>query len=224
MIFDGEPVAPFLSFASKYMKLQILYQDESLVALNKPHGLLSVPGIGDDKFDSVATRMQAQIPDAKIVHRLDCATSGVMLMAVGIEAQRELNRQFRDREVAKEYLAVVKGVVGEVHGVITIPMRGDPDDRPRQLIDYQLGKNAVTEWTVISTESDRTRLLLKPVTGRTHQLRVHCMGMGFPIVGDGLYNPEEDARADRMMLHAEKIEFNHPVSGQRMCMRAVCEF
>ena len=206
------------------MSLQILYQDESLVVLNKPEGLLSVPGLGENKFDSVATRIQAQVPDAKIVHRLDCYTSGVMLMAIGLESQRELNRQFRDREVAKEYLAVVNGIVSEVRGVIEIPIRGNPDDRPRQVIDYQLGKEAVTEWTVLGIENNRTRLLLKPVTGRTHQLRVHCMGMGFPIVGDGLYNPGEDIRADRMMLHAEKIEFSHPVSGQRMSMRADCEF
>ena len=192
--------------------------------LNKPAGLLSVPGRGEDKFDSVATRIQAQIPEAKVVHRLDCFTSGVMLMAIGLEAQRELNRQFRDGEVAKEYLAVVNGAVNEVNGIINIPMRGNPDDRPRQIIDYQLGKHATTKWTVIKVENNRTRLLLEPVTGRTHQLRVHCMAMGFPIVGDGLYNPDVDERADRMMLHAETIEFSHPVSGQRMRMRADCEF
>jgi tRNA pseudouridine32 synthase/23S rRNA pseudouridine746 synthase len=203
---------------------QILYQDEFLVVLDKPHGLLSVPGRGEDKFDSVATRIQAQIPEARVVHRLDCATSGVMLMAVGIEAQRELNRQFREGEVTKEYMAVVHGTVSKVQGVIEIPIRGNPDDRPRQIIDYQLGKHAVTEWTVTSAENNRTRLLLKPVTGRTHQLRVHCMGMGFPIVGDRLYNPEEDVRAERMLLHAETIGFSHPVSGKRMRMRADCEF
>lgn len=212
---------PVLSF---YMSPQIVYQDEFLIVLNKPAGLLAAPGRGAEKFDSVATRIQSQVPDAKIVHRLDCATSGVMLMAIGLEAQRELNRQFHDREVEKEYLAVVSGIVSEVQGVIDIPIRGNPDDRPRQIIDYQMGKDAVTKWTVISAENNRTRLLLKPVTGRTHQLRVHCMGMGFPIVGDGLYNPGADNRAGRMMLHASTIEFSHPDSGQRMQMRADCNF
>ena len=206
------------------MSLEIIYQDEYLIAINKPSGLLSVPGIGDMNQDSVATRMLAIHPEVKVVHRLDCLTSGIMLLAVGIKMQRELSRQFHDRKINKQYTAVVRGVVSDQQGVIDIPMRGDPDDRPRQIIDYQQGKPSSTEWRVISVESDRTRLLLKPITGRTHQLRIHCIAIGHIIVGDTLYGDEVENQEKRMLLHAERIDLFHPATGAAMNLTAACEF
>ena len=146
-----------------FMPLEIIYQDEYFIAVNKPSGLLSVPGIGGANQDSVATRMLAINPEVKIVHRLDCLTSGIMLLAIGINMQRELSRQFHDRKIDKQYVAEVRGVFSDQQGVIDIPMRGDPDDRPRQIVDYQQGKVSITEWQVISAKNDRTRLLLKPI-------------------------------------------------------------
>lgn len=206
------------------MSLEIIYQDEQLIAVNKPEGLLSVPGLGEANQDSVATRLLKMDSEVKVVHRLDCYTSGIMLLAVGIEAQRNLSRQFHDRKINKEYVAVVRGVLNEQQGIIDIPMRGDPDDRPRQIVDYQQGKSSTTQWTVISAENNRTRLLLKPVTGRTHQLRVHCKAIGHIIVGDSLYGGAEERAEARMLLHAESIEFSHPFTGERMNLHKQCEF
>ena len=206
------------------MSLEIIYQDEYLIAVNKPGGLLSVPGLGEMNQDSVATRMLAINSEVKIVHRLDCLTSGIMLLAVGIKMQRELSRQFHDRKINKQYVAEVRGVLSERQGIIDIPMRGNPDDRPRQIIDYQQGKASKTEWCVISVDGDRTRLLLKPVTGRTHQLRIHCMAMGHIIVGDTLYGNEMEKQEKRMLLHAETIALFHPATGEAMTLTAACEF
>jgi tRNA pseudouridine32 synthase/23S rRNA pseudouridine746 synthase len=206
------------------MNLEIIYQDEFLIAVNKPEGLLSVPGLGEANQDCVVTRLLEINPQVKVVHRLDCHTSGVMLLAVGTEVQRNLNRQFHDRKINKEYVAVVHGVLNEMQGTIDILMRGDPDDRPRQIVDYQLGKSSTTQWTVISTENNRTRLLLKPITGRTHQLRVHCKAIGHSIVGDKLYGDASEEAESRMLLHAESIELSHPSTGNRMSLKAPCEF
>lgn len=206
------------------MPLEIIYQDEHLIAVNKPSGLLSVPGLGEMNQDSVATRMLAINSDVKIVHRLDCLTSGIMLLAVGIKMQRELSRQFHDRKINKQYIAEVRGVLSEQQGIINTPMRGDPDDRPKQIIDYQQGKASTTEWCVISVDGDRTRLLLKPITGRTHQLRIHCIAMGHIIVGDTLYGDEIEKQEKRMLLHAETISFFHPATGESMTLTAACEF
>ena len=206
------------------MPLEIIYQDEHLIAVNKPGGLLSVPGIGDLNQDSVAMRMQSINPEVKVVHRLDCLTSGIMLLAVGIKMQRELSRQFHDRKINKQYVAEVRGVLSEQQGLIDIPMRGDPDDRPRQIVDYQQGKASTTEWRVISVDGDHSRLLLKPITGRTHQLRIHCMAIGHIIVGDTLYGDEIEEQEKRMLLHAETISFFHPATGEAMTLTAACEF
>lgn len=206
------------------MSVKIIYQDAHLIAVNKPSGLLSVPGIGGMNQDSVATRMLAINPEVKIVHRLDCHTSGIMLLAVGIKMQRELSRQFHDRKIKKQYVAEVRGVLSDKEGVIDIPMRGDPDDRPRQIVDYQQGKASTTRWQVISVDGDRTRLLLKPITGRTHQLRIHCIAMGHIIVGDTLYGDEREKQEKRMLLHAEAIALFHPATGEAITLTAACEF
>jgi tRNA pseudouridine32 synthase / 23S rRNA pseudouridine746 synthase len=211
------------------MDLEIIYQDEYLVAINKPCGMLSVPGRGADKQDCVVTRLLPDNPEIKVVHRLDCHTSGVMLLALGADMQRALSRQFHDREVTKSYIALVHGVVAQRSGVIDIPMRGDPSNRPRQVIDYVNGKHAQTQWCLLGYEHTATmmaasRLQLRPVTGRTHQLRVHCMALGHPVIGDRLYCAEGVVDTERMMLHAERLEFLHPVHHARMRLVAACEF
>lgn len=206
------------------MSLEIIYQDEYLIAINKPGGLLSVPGLGGANQDSAATRVLAMNQDAKVVHRLDCLTSGIMLIAVGIKMQRELSRQFHDRKINKQYVAVVRGVLSEQQGIIDIPMRGDPDDRPRQIVDYEQGKASSTRWKVISEDNGFTRLSLEPITGRTHQLRIHCIAIGHIIVGDTLYGDEQETQEDRMLLHAEKIGFFHPATGEAMTLVAPCDF
>lgn len=212
------------------MMPEILFQDEYLLAVNKPHGLLSVPGRGPDKQDCVASRILTQFPDARVVHRLDCYTSGVMLMALGVDMQRALNRLFHDREIEKEYVALVSGEITKQSGLIDVPLRGDPDNRPVQIVDYEHGKAALTHWQLLGYESlvcgrRGSRLRLRPVTGRTHQLRLHCKMLGHPIMGDRLYNPGFDRVVDsRMMLHATVLRFMHPVSTQVISLACMPDF
>lgn len=209
------------------MSLTILYQDEYLIIVDKPHGLLSVPGKGADKYDSVASRIQASFQQAKVVHRLDCHTSGVMLMAFGKDVQAEMSRQFHDRETEKEYVAVVQGAVENHYGCVELPLRCDINNRPKQIIDFFHGKYAITYWKRVSVAAEQTRLLLTPITGRSHQLRVHCKAMGHAIVGDALYSEEKVetlAEKSRMLLHAQSLVFTHPVSKKRLCVSANCEF
>lgn len=205
------------------MSIDIVYQDEHIIAVNKPQALLSVPGLGPDKQDCMISRLLEVIPEAKVVHRLDCYTSGLMLFAIGIEMQRALNKIFHDRKINKEYIAVVRQWFDEEEGVIKFPMRCDIDNRPHQIVDYEFGKSAVTNWEVIKRESQSIRLLLKPETGRTHQLRVHCAAMGHPIIGDGLYGNDE-IKQERMLLHADNLLFEHPVTQEKMYLKAECEF
>ena len=211
------------------MQLEIIYQDDYLLAVNKPCGMLSVPGRGEDKQDCAAARLQRDIPDIRVVHRLDCHTSGVMLFAIGLDAQRQLNRLFHQRKIEKSYIALVDGAVDKGSGMIEIAVRGDPDVRPRQVVDPAGGKPAQTQWRLLRYQrsaegSVLSRLLLQPITGRTHQLRVHCMAIGHPIVGDALYNDTHSSTAERMMLHAERLEFVHPDSHDSMCLVSACEF
>ena len=210
------------------MCLEIIYKDAYLIAVNKPFNMLSVPGRGADKQDCVVSRLEPDYPEIRVVHRLDCHTSGVMLLARGPDMQRQLSRLFHDRQVEKAYIALVEGSVQQSEGSIEIPLRGDPGNRPLQVIDYDDGKPAQTHWRLLRTVDDvagspATRLELRPVTGRTHQLRVHCMAMGHPIVGDRLYNPAIGCDG-RMMLHAERLEFTHPVTRKRLCLVAEAEF
>lgn len=205
------------------MSIEIIYQDEYIVAVNKPQALLSVPGLGPDKQDCMISRLLEVVPEAKVVHRLDCYTSGLMLFAIGIEMQRALSRIFHDRKIKKEYIAVVKHWFDEDEGVIKFPMRCDIDNRPHQIVDYEHGKKATTFWQVIKRDTESVRLLLKPETGRTHQLRVHCSAMGYPIIGDGLYGNDE-IKQERMLLHADNLLFEHPVTNETMYLVAKCEF
>lgn len=203
-------------------ELTVLYADASLLVLDKPAGLLSVPGRGEDKQDCLSTRAQALHPDALIVHRLDMATSGVMVLARGLAAQRALNHAFASRTVAKRYIAIVDGhlpPLPETWGIIDLPIIVDWPNRPRRVIDHEHGKPSMTRWRVLPDHSapDSTRLELEPVTGRSHQLRVHLMAMGHAIIGDALYASQRvQAMADRLLLHARSIELCHPVTAQPM--------
>jgi tRNA pseudouridine32 synthase/23S rRNA pseudouridine746 synthase len=202
------------------LPLAVLYEDEALLVLDKPSGLLSVPGRGPDKQDCLSARAQAHYPDALIVHRLDMATSGLMILARGLEVQRTLNRAFSSREVKKTYTAVVDGLLGpstQAWQTIDLPIAVDWPNRPLRLIDHALGKPSQTRWRVAAQdpEAHTSRLELEPITGRSHQLRVHLQALGHPILGDALYAPPTvQARAPRLLLHASALELRHPTSGQ----------
>lgn len=207
--------------------LEVIHRDERILVLNKPVGLLSVPGIGPAKADCLAVRTARQFPGARIVHRLDRDTSGVIILAFDAEAHRELSRQFHDREVKKFYIAVVAGVVKEDQGRIDLPMRKDMDPRnaPRQVIDHAEGRRAITDWWVIERLADRTRLRLSPLTGRSHQLRLHLKEIGHPILGDDLYAPTSVlAMSDRLMLHAQSLTIVHPSTAAMMTLETACPF
>lgn len=203
--------------------LAVLYADASLLVLDKPAGLLSVPGRGEDKQDCLSARTQRSYPDALVVHRLDMATSGLMVLARGGAAQRTLNDAFARRAVTKRYIAIVDGHLApppdDTWGVIDLPIIVDWPNRPRRVIDHLLGKPSVTRWRVLSHDlpGDTTRVELEPVTGRSHQLRVHLLALGHPIVGDALYgSPRVQDRADRLLLHACLLELRHPLTDQAM--------
>jgi len=199
----------------------VLHADEAMLVLNKPAGLLSVPGKGADKQDCLSSRVQQRYPDARVVHRLDQATSGLMLMALGANAQRALNDAFAGRQVHKRYVAVVDGLLEpstENWGMIELPILLDWPNRPRRIIDPQ-GKPSCTRWRVLqhNLAAKTTRVELAPVTGRSHQLRVHLQAVQHPILGDVLYGtPASLGKAERLLLHATRLELTHPVSLQPM--------
>lgn len=206
---------------------QALHIDEALIAVDKPAGLLAVPGRGADKQDCVAARVLAQWPDARVVHRLDMATSGLMLFARGAEVQRRLSLDFAARRVLKQYIALVDGALPADHGRITLPLAADWPRRPLQKVDHIAGKPSLTEWQVIGFDAERsaTRLALQPLTGRTHQLRLHLQAIGHPILGDALYaTPEVRDRADRLLLHACGLTLAHPSTGIELRLRCDAPF
>ena len=192
----------------------LLHIDEALLVLNKPAGLLAVPGRGPEGADSLAARVQQSYPEARTVHRLDMSTSGLMLLARGIEVQRRLGWAFEQRTVHKRYEAVVHGSLAAGSGSIALPLAADWPNRPRQKVDTDHGKPSLTHWQVLQRDDvgRRTRLQLEPVTGRTHQLRVHLMAIGHPVVGDDLYGTDAGAEA-RLLLHACELRFDHPATG-----------
>jgi tRNA pseudouridine32 synthase / 23S rRNA pseudouridine746 synthase len=198
--------------------MDLIFQDESLLVVNKPAGLLAVPGRGVDKQDCLSVRVQTDFSDALIVHRLDMATSGLMLFARGVEMQRRLSQMFREREVGKCYVAIVAGRVDPVVGEVTLPIIADWPKRPLRKIDVGLGKPSLTRYRVLGYDGDTTRLELEAVTGRTHQLRVHLAAIGHPIVGDALYGGWV---AERLLLHAQSLCFVRPLDGGQM--NFVCE-
>jgi tRNA pseudouridine32 synthase/23S rRNA pseudouridine746 synthase len=191
--------------------LELIYQDEALLVVSKPAGLLSVPGRGADKQDCLAARIQSQFADALVVHRLDMATSGLLLFARGESMQRRLSQMFRERLISKRYVAVVSGRLAQETGEIDLPLICDWPNRPRQMVDHAIGKPSLTRYRRLDIDSSTSRVELEPVTGRTHQLRVHLAAIGHPILGDALYG--DAGAAPRLLLHACSLEFLHPLSG-----------
>ena len=197
--------------------LQVLHRDEDLLVLSKPAKLLSVPGRGADLQDSLETRARAAFPEALLVHRLDMETSGIFLMAMNQAAQANLGKQFEHRRVKKTYIARVWGQVEGEHGLVDLPLRCDWPNRPLQMVCYEHGKPAQTRWQVLSRDEHSTLVQLTPITGRSHQLRVHMRELGHPILGDDFYAHEEAYNATpRMLLHAQEIELHHPSDGARI--------
>ncbi len=210
--------------------LTLLHVDDSLIVIDKPGGLLSVPGRGVDKQDSLAARVQARYADACIVHRLDMATSGLMVMARGPAAQRALSHAFATRQVSKRYVAVVAGQMqapADSWSVIDLPLIADWPNRPRQKVDALHGKPSVTRWRILDHDviNGTTRVELEPVTGRTHQLRVHLCALGHPIMGDALYAPPDRRdETTRLHLHAAMLTLTHPVTGVQSAFSSAVPF
>ncbi|MDH5722492.1 MAG: pseudouridine synthase [Alphaproteobacteria bacterium] len=204
---------------------EVIYADEFILIANKPENLLSVPGRGEDMAECLESRVRKVFPEAIIVHRLDMMTSGVMIMARSKDVLRNIGLQFEERKVSKTYIAKLWGHVPEASGVISKPMRCDWPNRPRQMIDFEQGKEAVTRWELLGHEGPYSRVKLLPETGRTHQLRVHMQDLGYPILGDDFYGHEESLKAsDRLNLHAQDITFHHPEDGRLVTFRVDCPF
>ncbi len=205
-------------------ELTIIYEDEDIVVINKPADFLSVPG--KETEDSVWLRMKKKYPEATgplLVHRLDMSTSGLLLVAKNKEAHKILQKQFLERTIKKRYIALLDGIIHQPEGLIDLPLRVDLEDRPRQVVCYQYGKKAQTRYKTIVVRDNKTLVHFYPITGRTHQLRVHAAhakGLNTPIVGDDLYGK----KAKRLCLHAEYLEFTHPTKGTRMKLKVDCEF
>lgn len=211
---------------SEYMPpdvpLAVLHDDHELLAVEKPAGLLSVPGKGAHLADCLLARVQAAFPTALLVHRLDRDTSGVMVFALTGHAQRFLSKQFEERRARKTYVARIAGLLAPTTGAVDLPLIVDWPRRPRQMVCFDTGKPSLTEYRVLKASESESRVRLWPRTGRTHQLRVHMLALGHPILGDPLYAP--DAAFSRMMLHAEELRINHPESGRGMAFRAKAPF
>lgn len=199
--------------------LPVVFADDALIVVEKPAGLLSVPGRGAERADCLVSRVQQVYPDALAVHRLDMSTSGLLVLARGEEMHRRLSRLFRDRQVGKRYIAVVAGLMAAASGEIDLPLIVDWPNRPRQMVDHAIGKPSLTRYWVRQRDpaANTTRVELEPWTGRSHQLRVHMAALGHPILGDELYGDE--ASAPRLLLHATTLTFAHPLSGDTLAFR-----
>ncbi|MGV3622870.1 MAG: pseudouridine synthase [Archangium sp.] len=203
--------------------LPVILRDERFLVLDKPTGMLSVPARDETVTDSLLARVRASHPQAMTVHRLDLDTSGLLLVALDEDAYRLLQQQFLERTIHKQYVAVLEGLISADHGEINLPLRVDLDQRPRQLVDFEHGKPALTRWQVLSRDERRTRVAFFPVTGRTHQLRVHAAhrdGLNAPIVGDRLYGQP----SARLLLHAEVLKFRHPVTDEEVTVTSPAPF
>ena len=207
--------------------LDILFKDKYLIIINKPSGLLSVPGRGEDKQDCLISRIQSEYSDALIVHRLDMSTSGLMVIARGKELERSLSILFQNRKVNKKYIAVVDGKVEPDYGEINFPLITDWPNRPKQKIDFISGKPSQTQYSALSydEENNTSRIELTPLTGRTHQLRVHMQAIKHAILGDELYANENTVeKAPRLLLHASYLSFKHPVTDEDIEFNSEPEF
>ena len=198
--------------------LDLVYRDDYIAVVNKPSGLLSVPGNQPQYYDSAMSRVKEKYGFCEPAHRLDMATSGILLFALSKAADRELKRQFREREPKKYYQALVWGHVEQDHGVVELPLICDWENRPRQKICFERGKRAVTFYDVLQRyPNNTTRVKLTPITGRSHQLRLHMLALGHPILGDKFYaHPQAKALSPRLCLHAESLQIQHPIIGETM--------
>lgn len=210
------PLEPYLS---------IVHQDDDILVLDKPSGLLSVPGRDPALFDSLATRVQKRFSKALMINRLDKDTSGLVLMSLNRKAHAAIASQFENRTTRKSYIAVVWGHIEQEIGLVDLPLAIDPENKPRHRVDHEHGRSAQSEWHVLERlPLPATRLKLHPLTGRTHQLRVHMQAIGHPILGDEFYAKEEAlVAADRLLLHAEEISFRHP-NGRDVSFHVPCPF
>lgn len=205
--------------------LDVLHLDDQLLAINKPSGLLSVPGKALEHRDCLETRVKDAYPDALLVHRLDMDTSGVMIFAHNKTAQKHLGSQFFKRQLKKTYVARVSGVMVHDEGTVDLPLIVDWPNRPLQKVCHETGKPSVTEWSVLERYANSTRVELRPLTGRSHQLRVHMLKIGHPILGDRFYATEADITAsDRLLLHAQRMQLRHPDGGEWIDIKASCPF
>ncbi|MGK0673876.1 MAG: RluA family pseudouridine synthase [Halothiobacillaceae bacterium] len=202
----------------------VLYEDEDLLVVDKPSRMLTQPGVGPGKDDSLITRIQRELPQARVVHRLDWDTSGLLLIALHAAAHRALSIQFQERKIEKAYIAVVYGHFAEPTGTIHAPLGPDRARPPRHCVT-PTGRPSLTHWEVIAQEGAYTRVLLHPMTGRSHQLRVHMLHLGHPILGDTLYAPPKiQAAAPRLLLHAARLGFVHPRCGRAMFIESPAPF
>ncbi len=207
--------------------LDIYFQDDSMLVLNKPSGLLTVPGRGEDKQDCLIHRVQHEYVSARVVHRLDMSTSGLVVMALNKDMQAAMGRLFEQRQVSKKYWAVVSGQLDNDDGSIDLPLLADWPNRPRQKVDHEAGKPSATEYSVTTYDKEwnQSCVQLRPLTGRSHQLRIHMMALGHPIVGDELYAPEAvRAASDRLLLHATELAFVHPTTGRPVEITCPADF
>ncbi|MEM8703859.1 MAG: RluA family pseudouridine synthase [Pseudomonadota bacterium] len=215
--FDYQPpLDPFLP---------VIHADQDLLVIDKPSGLLSVPGKAPEHGDCVESRSQAAYAGSRIVHRLDMDTSGVMVLAMNRAAHRHLGLQFERRKTHKTYIAEVWGHLEGDTGEVDLPLICDWPNRPKQMVCHENGKTALTRWEVIERSKLTTRVRLLPHTGRSHQLRVHMLALGHPILGDRFYAQGDAlAASDRLALHAESLELHHPTGGERIAFRSPCPF
>jgi len=198
-------------------------QDGAVLVIDKPSGLLSVPGKTEGRSDCLQTRLRAAHPESLLVHRLDCDTSGLIIFARSKAAQGFLGQEFEQRRAQKTYIARVAGVIADEHGQIDLPLAADWPNRPRQRVDHAKGRAAQTDWQVIDRSPTETRVRLTPLTGRSHQLRVHMLALGHPVLGDPIYS-DDAAAHPRLMLHAETLSLHHPITKARVTYHAPCPF
>ncbi len=221
MTFSSRPYNP-----PAKIKLEYFHVDDSLIIVNKQNGLLTVPGKGPEKQDCLISRVQEDYSDALIVHRLDMETSGLVLMARSKKFHRDLSILFQNREIAKSYIALLAGKLSLEQGEVDLPLIVDWPNKPMQKVDYETGKPSLTCYSLIAYNQrlDQSRVELRPVTGRTHQLRLHMSSLGNPILGDRLYGASSTSSSNRLMLHARTLEFKHPVTAEQIRVKTEPEF
>lgn len=212
------------TYAPPQDPLVFLHDDHEVVLVDKPSGLLSVPGKGEHLADCLIARVQAVYPQALLVHRLDRDTSGVMIFALTPHAQRHLGLQFEKRQTKKTYVARVYGRMAEKTGTVDLPLIVDWPNRPKQMVDHENGRSAVTDWRVVRSTDAESRVRLMPKTGRSHQLRVHMLALGHPILGDPFYAEGPARDYPRLMLHSETLQFRHPDGGEGIRITAKAPF